>query len=399
MSEKSAVDIIVEQTISAARKAVSEAQFDTSTYGVITEKVGKRYKVAAFGGEYRITSDHEYSVGQKVVVTALQKNFRNIVVTEGNTSVELLNVKSIVGQLGDDLEKLSDRSDSEQKEAQSQINNTVTTYYRHGDPSGDSNDPSSNWTTDEQKKRHEGDIYQNIDNGKCYRWADTGNGYEWVRIMDSALINVISTATFASNLAQVKKRVFHLTGTSHPTPPYDSGDLWVQGEDGDLFVCITTKDEFKRYSVSDWVKATKYTDDTRAEEINSDLLTLSDTESEHYQELTKSISATNKNVSSNKSDIDSLKEVVDGIQDSTGSFTEQDYELTKAQVATNKSDISTIKTNATNQHNDLMRKISATNTAVSELKTTVANITVDNFLERLGMKINSDGVLCYVVNS
>lgn len=134
MSEKSAVDIIVEETISAARKAVGEAKFDTSTYGVITEKAGKQYKVAAFGSEYRITSDHEYSVGQKVVVTALQKNFRNIVVSEGNTSVELLNVKSIVGQLGDDLEKLSDKADSEQKEAQSQINQTITTYYGEETP-------------------------------------------------------------------------------------------------------------------------------------------------------------------------------------------------------------------------------------------------------------------------
>lgn len=178
MSEKTAVDVIVEQTISAARKAVSEAQFDTSTYGVITEKVGKQYKVAAFGGEYRITSDHDYSVGQKVVVTALQKNFRNIVVTEGNTSVELLNVKSIVGQLGDDLGKLSDKSKSEQSEAQSQINNTITTYYRHGDPENNNNDPSANWTTDEDKKKHDGDLYQNVDNGKCYRWSNTGNGYE-----------------------------------------------------------------------------------------------------------------------------------------------------------------------------------------------------------------------------
>ena len=112
MSEKSALDILVEETASAARKAVDEAKFDTSTYGVITEKAGTAYKVAAFGGVYRFTSSHEYSVGQKVVVTALQKNFRNIVVTEGNTNVELLNIKSVVGQLGNDLEKLSYKADS-----------------------------------------------------------------------------------------------------------------------------------------------------------------------------------------------------------------------------------------------------------------------------------------------
>lgn len=385
MSEKTAVDVIVEQTISAARKAVSEAQFDTSTYGVITEKVGKQYKVAAFGGEYRITSDHDYSVGQKVVVTALQKNFRNIVVTEGNTSVELLNVKSIVGQLGDDLGKLSDKSKSEQSEAQSQINNTITTYYRHGDPGNNDNDPSANWTTDEDRKKHDGDLYQNVDDGKCYRWSNTGNGYEWIRIMDSALINAVTTASYASNLAQQKKRVFYASGGNHPTVPYDTGDLWVQGNSGDLYVCITSKDEFHRYSKSDWTIATKYTDDTRAEEVNDDLVALSETESGHYDELSKSIEALNKTVG--------------GIQDNTGSFTEADYNLTKEQVATNKSDIATIKTNATNQHNDLTRKISATNTAVSGLKKDVSDITLDNFLTQLGLKVNRDGALCYVASS
>lgn len=385
MSEKTAVDVIVEQTISAARKAVSEAQFDTSTYGVITEKTGKQYKVAAFGSEYRITSDHDYSVGQKVVVTALQKNFRNIVVTEGNTSVELLNVKSIVGQLGDDLGKLSDKSKSEQSEAQSQINNTITTYYRHGDPENNNNDPSANWTTDEDKKKHDGDLYQNVDNGKCYRWSNTGNGYEWIRIMDSALINAVTTASYASNLAQQKKRVFYASGGNHPTVPYDAGDLWVQGNSGDLYVCITSKDEFHHYSKSDWTIATKYTDNTRAEEVNDDLIALSETESGHYDELSKSIEALNKTVG--------------GIQDNTGSFTEADYNLTKEQVATNKSDIATIKTNATNQHNDLTRKISATNTAVSELKKDVSDIILDNFLTQLGLKVNRDGALCYVASS
>lgn len=179
--------------------------------------------------------------------------------------------------------------------------------------------------------------------------------------------------------------MFYASGGNHPTVPYDTGDLWVQGNFGDLYVCITSKDEFHRYSKSDWTIATKYTDDTRAEEVNDDLVALSETESGHYDELSKSIEALNKTVG--------------GIQDNTGSFTEADYNLTKGQVATNKSDIATIKTNATNQHNDLTRKISATNTAVSELKKDVSDITLDNFLAQLGLKVNRDGALCYVASS
>lgn len=410
MSDKSALDIMVEGTISAARKAVAEAKFDTSTYGVITEKAGKQYKVAAFGGEYRITSDHDYSVGQKVVVTALQKNFRNIVVTEGNTSVELLNVKSVVGQLGNDLEKLSDKSDSEQKEAQSQINNTITTYYRHGSPSENTtSDPSANWTTDAQKKAHEGDLYQNIDDGKCYRWVNSGDGkYEWVEIADSGLINAISTAMYARDTADSKSRTFYLTGTGltsmhHPTVPYGVGDIWVQGDTGEFFVCTTAKLDTEKYSVSDWVKATKYTDDTFAKEVKDDLDDLSATESNHYDTLIQKLADTNSNVSDNKSEIDTLKETVSGIQGNTGSFTEADYNLTKNQVETNKSDISTLKsdlstakTTETKHYTDLKRSISGTNENLTALKNDVSAITVDNFLTSLGLAINDNGELCYV---
>ena len=293
MSEKSALDILVEETASAARKAVDEAKFDTSTYGVITEKAGTAYKVAAFGGVYRFTSSHEYSVGQKVVVTALQKNFRNIVVTEGNTNVELLNIKSVVGRLGNDLEKLSDKTDSEQKEVQSQINNTITTYYRYKDPSErDSNDPSVDWTTDEQKKAHNGDLYQNVQENHCFRWADTGEGYEWVRITDSGLINALSMATYARDTANSKSQTF----TQKPTPMYNTGDFWTEGPSGDLYVCIKSRSDTEAYSKDDWILATKYTDDTLAKKVSDDLNTHIDVETGRYNELSQSISKTNDSV-------------------------------------------------------------------------------------------------------
>lgn len=417
MSEKTAVDVIVEQTISAARKAVSEAQFDTSTYGVITEKAGTSYKVAAFGGVYRFTSSHEYSVGQKVVVTALQKNFRNIVVTEGNTNVELLNIKSVVGQLGSDLEKLSDKADSEQKEVQSQINNTITTYYRYKDPSeNDSNDPSVDWTTDEQKKAHDGDLYQNVRRNHCFRWADTGEGYEWVRITDSGLINALSMAVYARDTANSKSRTF----TQRPTPMYNVGDIWAEGPSGDLYVCIKSRSDTESYSKDDWILATKYTDDTFAKEVNTALNTQIDNETGHYNELSQG-------VSDNKTAIGNVKDSIKQIQGNVGSFTASDYSKTKKQVGTNKSNIETlqadlktasnqVKTNKTNigtlttdlnnakstesaHYGELTQSISDTNDSVTALNETVAAITLKNLLAELGMAVNEDGTLCFVMKS
>ena len=438
MSEKSALDILVEETASAARKAVDEAKFDTSTYGVITEKAGTAYKVAAFGGVYRFTSSHEYSVGQKVVVTALQKNFRNIVVTEGNTNVELLSIKSVVGQLGNDLEKLSDKADSEQKEVQSQINNTITTYYRYKDPNEKgSNDPSVNWTTDEQKKAHDGDLYQNVRRNNCFRWTDTGEGYEWVRITDSGLINALSMAIYARDTANSKNQTF----TQRPTPMYNAGDIWVEGPSGDLYVCIKSRGDTESYSKDDWILATKYTDDTFAKEVNRTLNAQIDTETGHYNELSQG-------VSDNKTAIKNVKDSIEQIQGNVGSFTVSDYNETKKQVGTNKTNIESlqtdlktansqigtnksnietlqadlktasnqVKTNKTNigtlttdlnnakstesdHYGELTQSISNTNDSVTALNETVAAITLKNFLTELGMAVNEDGALCFVVRS
>lgn len=438
MSEKSALDILVEETASAARKAVDEAKFDTSTYGVITEKAGTAYKVAAFGGVYRFTSSHEYSVGQKVVVTALQKNFRNIVVTEGNTNVELLNIKSVVGQLGNDLEKLSDKANSEQKEVQSQINNTITTYYRYKDPNEKgSNDPSVNWTTDEQKKAHDGDLYQNVRRNHCFRWADTGEGYEWVRITDSGLINALSMAIYARDTANSKSQTF----TQKPTPMYNAGDIWTEGPSGDLYVCIKSRGDTESYSKDDWILATKYTDDTFAKEVNRTLNTQIDTETGHYNELSQG-------VSDNKTAIEKVKDSVEQIQGNVGSFTAWDYNKTKKQVGTNKTNIEAlqtdlktansqigtnklnietlqadlktasdqVKTNKTNigtlttdlnnakstesdHYGELTQSISDTNNSVTALNEMVAAITLKNFLAELGMAVNEDGALCFIVKS
>ena len=381
MSEKSALDILVEETASAARKAVDEAKFDTSTYGVITEKAGTAYKVAAFGGVYRFTSSHEYSVGQKVVVTALQKNFRNIVVTEGNTNVELLNIKSVVGQLGNDLGKLSDKADSEQKEVQSQINNTITTYYRYKDPNENgSNDPSVDWTTDEQKKAHDGDLYQNVQRNHCFRWADTGEGYEWVRITDSGLINALSMATYARDTANSKSQTF----TQRPTPMYNVGDIWTEGPSGNLYVCIKSRGDTESYSKNDWILATKYTDDTFAKEVSKDL-------NHQIEALQADLNTANSQIGTNKSNIETLQ---------------VDLKTASDQVKTNKTNIGTLTTDLNNakstesdHYRELTQSISDTNNSVTALNETVAAITLKNFLAKLGMAVNEDGVLCFVVKS
>lgn len=124
-------------------------------------------------------------------------------------------------------------------ELQSQIDGKIETYNQ-------ATDPSSIWTTAELKAKHTGDLWYNSKTEETMRW----NGSAWSKLSDA-------DAKAAKNLAVTKKRVFSVT----PYPPYDKDDLWVQGTNGDLMRCVTSR-QSGDYVASDWVKATKYTDDS-----------------------------------------------------------------------------------------------------------------------------------------
>lgn len=151
----------------------------------------------------------------------------------------------------EDLEKLQD-----------QIDGKVEEYYHAYEPTLD-NLPASEWKTEEDKKAHEGDKFFDKSTGHAYRFFrnDKTGEYEWTLIQDADTIEALNKAAHAQETADGKRRVFVTT----PQPPYDPGDLWVQGSAGDIMVCKTGKEE-GAYKSDDWVKSSKYTDDTKAEQ-------------------------------------------------------------------------------------------------------------------------------------
>src|SRR5690606_2580946 len=72
----------------------------------------------------------------------------------------------------------------------------------------------------------------------------------------------------AKDTADGKRRTFVVT----PFTPYDAGDLWAQGSGGHLMRCIFGR-QSGAYVAADWVLATKYTDDTVANQAASDAAT------------------------------------------------------------------------------------------------------------------------------
>lgn len=151
---------------------------------------------------------------------------------------------------------------------QNQVDGAIETWFYEGVPTL-KNAPASSWTTDKDKDTHLGDLYYDNKTGKAYRFAKDGNTYKWTIITDTDIAKALSDASKAQETADGKMKVF----STQPTPPYQVGDIWVNATyptDGSTYKnevlrCQTAKKGAgSQFAIGDWIKASKYTDDTVA---------------------------------------------------------------------------------------------------------------------------------------
>lgn len=150
---------------------------------------------------------------------------------------------------------------------QNQVDGAIETWFYEGVPTL-KNAPASSWTTDKDKDTHLGDLYYDNKTGKAYRFAKDGNTYKWTIITDTDIAKALSDASKAQETADGKMKVF----STQPNPPYQVGDIWVNAtypSDGSTYKnevlrCQTKKAAGSQFVIGDWIKASKYTDDTVA---------------------------------------------------------------------------------------------------------------------------------------
>lgn len=159
------------------------------------------------------------------------------------------------------------------KELQDQVDGNITTWFYSGVPTA-SNEPASTWITDTEKNNHLGDLYYDKDTGYAYRYSLDNATYSWIKITDNDVTKALAIANSAKDTADSKRRVFVV----QPTTPYDVGDLWIKDEE--LYRCQTTKASSETFEENDWIIATKYTDDTKANQVGENLTILSGTVAE-----------------------------------------------------------------------------------------------------------------------
>ena len=138
-----------------------------------------------------------------------------------------------------------------------QIDQKAETWYQ-------ATDPSVLWTTQPVKLEHKGDLWFRTTDNTTWYW----NGTAWEQ-------QDVPTEVF--NKINGKAQVF----VSQPVPPYNIGDLWVQGPNGDILKCNIAKTTGQTFDAADWGMASKYTDDSYIIQ-NANSIVLGVTESIYY---------------------------------------------------------------------------------------------------------------------
>jgi hypothetical protein len=226
------------------------------------------YKSGTSGTHLNLTKGDFDFAGGKIVYDSDTDNLtlKDVTIQWDNSTKPDMTVEDISG-LGDYLDELGDLKD--------QIDGRAQTWYQN-------TDPSTSWTTDELKELHIGDLWHytgetDTVNGTDrikdseWVWQKVEGSYEWVEIEIS---NVVFDAIDG------KAQIFTANPNidcdpdadppvhSHPVPPYNVGDLWVQGgvdengNGGDILHCVISRSEGESYDADDWVKSSKYTDDS-----------------------------------------------------------------------------------------------------------------------------------------
>ena len=171
----------------------------------------------------------------------------------------LVESMTFVNTLSEELEVVKD-----------QVDGAIETWFYTPVPTL-TNAPASEWTTTELKNQHLGDLYYSGE-GKAYRFQMSGSNYVWQVITDTDITKALANAQKAQDTADGKRRVFVNAPTN--ASAYDVGDLWVNATYGsysnELLRCTTAKTAGAAWNISHWAKASKYTDDTKANQAIQD---------------------------------------------------------------------------------------------------------------------------------
>ena len=178
-----------------------------------------------------------------------------IIVDKQNQKIEAISsqqttdkkeLQNAIGATQEEFDKFVDETYKNQmSNIQAQIDGQIQSYFYDYEPTL-TNVPASEWTTEDDKIKHMGDLFYNSKTGLGYRFSYIDNTWVWEELKDTDVGRALANAENALNVANNKRRVFVV----QPTPPYDVGDLWIT-DNKELKSCIVAKN-IGDYEETDW---------------------------------------------------------------------------------------------------------------------------------------------------
>lgn len=179
---------------------------------------------------------------------------------------------------------------------QKQVDGAISTWYYEGEPTL-TNTPASDWTTEEDKVMHIGDLYYDKLTGYAYRFMKDESTYTWVRISDEDITKALESAQNAQETADGKRTIYYTF--VEPTGTFNVGDLWVNGS------------IIRVWNSINWVLADDYAQNSHVNEL--------------VNAINASIKETNDAVTSNTENISKLTQTAEKIQMDFVSKTDTTY--------------------------------------------------------------------------
>lgn len=216
-------DTILEGILGQARSYTDDKTDGLKGY-VDTKSAGARsYTDSKFTEAGRSLEDKANSV-----ITTLQ-GYADGKVQEGREYTEA-QIQALRGELTTGLSGVTEMN-AKIERMQEQLDGKVSNWYYNGAPSA-TTPPTSQWTTEKDKKAHIGDTFTSLDKspspnaGKSWRYTPS---YTWEEIVDSDSLKALQLAKEAKAAADGKT-------TTHLKKPtsYQVGDSWVMTEDNSI---------------------------------------------------------------------------------------------------------------------------------------------------------------------
>ncbi len=203
---------------------------------------------------------------------------------------------------------------------QTQIDGNITTYFYSGVPTLE-NLPASEWSLNETRDEHLGDLYYDKKTGQAYEFQVVDGSYCWTETKTTATIEALALANAAKDTADGKRRVFLET----PSPPYDNGDLWFCEQE--IYICQISKATGEDYVENDFIIATRYTDDTLASQVGDELEIIRGT----VTKIQEGVDAVRIDIETTTKSIDELKqETTEAIERMSYEFGTENFTIEKA---------------------------------------------------------------------